>query len=65
MKLFETAPATERRTLYKYVEGHDWGGDFKQGWFTNDDALWNGLSTDQASQLKKLLNDGMTTPSKP
>jgi hypothetical protein len=64
MKLFETAPAGDRRTLYKYVEGHDWSGDFKQGWFTNDDALWNGLSTDQATQLKKLLNDGMT-PSKP
>ena len=64
MKLFETAPATDRRTLYRYVEGHDWSGDFKQGWFTNDDALWNGLSTDQAGQLKKLLNDGLSTPSK-
>ena len=64
MKLFETAPASDRRTLYRYVEGHDWSGDFKEGWFTNDDALWNGLSTEQATQLKKLLNDGMT-PSKP
>jgi hypothetical protein len=56
VRIFETAPASERRAMYRQIEGHDWNGDFRHGLFTADDKLWNGLSSSQLGQLRVIIN---------
>jgi len=55
VRLFETAPAGERRAMYRQIEGHDWNGDFRHGVFVSDDRLWNSLSRARLDQLRSLL----------
>jgi hypothetical protein len=56
VRIFETAPAGERRAMYRQIEGHDWTGDFKHGMFVSDDKLWNSLNDGQLSQLRGIIN---------
>lgn len=56
VRIFETAPAGERRAMYRQIEGHDWAGDFKQGLTVSDDRLWNGLSREQLTRLRGIIN---------
>ncbi len=56
VRIFETAPASERRPMYRQLEGHDWNGDFRHGVFVSDDKLWNGLSSSQLGQLRVIIN---------
>jgi hypothetical protein len=56
VRIFETAPSTERRTMYMQIEGHDWTGDFKQGLTVSDDKLWNALTQSQLTQLRGIIN---------
>lgn len=55
VRLFETAPASERRVMYRQIEGHEWNGDFRHGVFVSDDRLWNALSRGQLDQLRILI----------
>ena len=55
VRIFETAAASERRGMYRQIEGHDWTGDFRRGVFVADDRLWNALTGAQRSQLRGLL----------
>jgi len=56
VRLFRAAGAGERRTLYEMVEGHKWEGDFRHGWLTIDDDLWDSLSSSQLTTLRDLIN---------
>jgi hypothetical protein len=56
VRIFATAPAGERRQIYRAIEGHDWKGDWVEGVFTSDDQLWNALSRDQLKRLRDLIN---------
>src|SRR6185503_6022250 len=56
VRIFETAPAGERRAMYRQIEGHDWNGDFVHGWTVSDDRLWNALSRSQLTQLRGIIN---------
>jgi len=56
VRIFETAPSSERRAMYKQIEGHDWTGDFKHGVLTFDDKLWNSLTKAQLNQLRGIIN---------
>jgi hypothetical protein len=56
VRVFETAPAGERRAMYRQIEGHDWNGDFHHGVFTSDDKLWNSLTSGQLNQLRGIIN---------
>ncbi len=56
VRIFETAPASERRGLYQQIEGHAWTGDFRRGLWVADDKLWNALTTAQLGALRTLLN---------
>jgi hypothetical protein len=57
VRIFQTAPAGERRAMYRQIEGHDWNGDFVQGWTVSDDRLWNALSRSQLTQLRGIINE--------
>ncbi len=57
VKLFSTTAPGERRRMYKYIEGHDWAGDFRHGWTVTDDHLWDDLSSEQVARLRQLLNE--------
>jgi Domain of unknown function (DUF4157) len=63
VKLFETTLAQDRKTLYKMVEGHSWEGDFKEGWFTWDDELYDALEGDRLSRVRELINENALDPS--
>jgi uncharacterized protein DUF4157 len=56
VRIFETAPASERRGMYQQIEGHAWTGEFKHGWTVSDDNLWNALSRSQLDQLRGIIN---------
>ncbi|HZJ67215.1 MAG TPA: DUF4157 domain-containing protein [Kofleriaceae bacterium] len=56
VRIFQTAPAADRRVMYRLIEGHEWNGDFVQGWTVSDDRLWNALSRSQLTQLKGIIN---------
>ncbi len=56
VRLFDTAPASDRRPLYRLVEGHEWRGEFKHGWTVSNDDLWNDLSRAHLDHLEALLN---------
>jgi hypothetical protein len=56
VRIFETAPASERRGMYSQIEGHDWTGEFRHGLFVSNDRLWNALSGAQATQLRGIIN---------
>ncbi|HEY6173546.1 MAG TPA: hypothetical protein VIX73_03840, partial [Kofleriaceae bacterium] len=55
VEMFETAPAAERPKIYKIVEGHDWTGHFKSGWWSGDD-IRGGLNTAQRMRVEALIN---------
>jgi hypothetical protein len=55
VKLFRTASPADRHELYRYIEGHAWAGDFRHGWLTDDDGLYNSLSDAQLAELRGLL----------
>ena len=56
-QVFETThDAAEARKIYRAVEGHDWKGDFVEGWTVDDDRLWNGLTSGQHVRVKAALN---------
>jgi hypothetical protein len=55
VRVFETAPASERRAMYRQIEGHDWTGEFRHGVFVSDDRLWNSLSKAQLAQLRGII----------
>ena len=56
VRIFETAPAGERRAMYRQIEGHDWNGNFRQGWTVSDDRLWNALTSSQLNRLRGVIN---------
>ena len=56
-QVFETThDAGEARKIYKAIEGHDWNGNFIEGWTVSDDRLWNGLTDGQHARVKAALN---------
>ena len=55
--LFQTTAASERKKLYAMIEGHPWGGDFKEGWLTWDDELYNSLSGSRLDKVRNLINE--------
>jgi hypothetical protein len=57
VRLFETAPAGSRRTLYEMIEGHAWEGQFRDGVFTIDDNLVDALTYPQLDQVKTLIGN--------
>lgn len=52
VRIFETAPSSERRKMYESIEGHKWNGNFVEGWWVDDDDLWNAIDDD--ARLKRL-----------
>jgi hypothetical protein len=42
--------------MYRQIEGHDWGGDFRHGVFVSDDKLWNSLTRGQLDRLRGIIN---------
>jgi len=57
VKLFETCPPAQRRQLYQDIEGHAWKGDYQEGWFTDDDELYNSLSGAELKKVRQLINE--------
>ena len=56
-QVFETSHGSaDAKAIYRAVEGHDWKGDFVEGWTVSDDRLWNGLTGGQAARVKAVLN---------
>lgn len=55
VRLFTTAPAGDRRTIYQRIEGHAWEGQFRSGVFTIDDDLVDALTSGQLAELTTLL----------
>ena len=43
--------------LRRHIEEHEWSGDFKHGWLTADDRLWNNLDSAQIETLRGWLNE--------
>jgi hypothetical protein len=63
IKLFETAKTPgDRPQLYRLVEGHAWTGDWIEGWFVDDDELYNSLNKGQLARLRKLINEVVPAP---
>jgi hypothetical protein len=63
IKLFETARNPgDRPQLYRLVEGHAWTGDWIEGWFVDDDEIWNSLDKDQLGRLRALINENPPAP---
>jgi hypothetical protein len=56
VKMFGTAKPADRKELYRLIEGHAWGGDFRHGILVSDDSLWNSLTSHQVETLRGLLN---------
>ena len=56
VRIFQTAPVSERRGMYRQIEGHDWSGDFKHGLFTRDDDIWDSLTHAQLNRLRPIIN---------
>lgn len=59
VRLFETAPAAERKRLYELIEHHPWQGDFVRGlaYLGNRDLLAVKLDSEWLDKLKRLLHD--------
>jgi len=57
-RIFATAPPRERPEIYRRVEGHEWEGDWHEGWLKWDDDLYNGLDDDRLDRVKDLINEG-------
>jgi hypothetical protein len=58
IELFKTAKPSDRAQLYRLVEGHAWEGDWRQGFWVDDDEIWNGLSKSQLDRLRTIINGG-------
>ena len=58
VKLFQATDSSDRAKLYQLVEGHSWNGDFKEGWLTWDDELYNSLSGSRLKKVRSLINEG-------
>jgi hypothetical protein len=58
-QLFETCPASQRPLLYQMIEGHEWNGDYREGWLTWDDDLYDSLSGAELKKVRDLINEGM------
>jgi hypothetical protein len=56
IRLFATAKSSERAQIYRLVEGHAWSGDWKEGFFTGDDEIYNGLDSGQLTTLRDVIN---------
>jgi len=56
VRIFESASSSERKGMYRQIEGHDWTGDFVHGFTVSDDKLWNGLTRGQLNQLRGIIN---------
>jgi hypothetical protein len=56
IELFQTAKPSDRAQLYRLVEGHAWEGDWRQGFWVDDDEIWNGLSKSQLDRLRTIIN---------
>jgi len=57
-QMFETASRSDALEMFKRIEGHAWEGDFRNGWLTIDDDLWDDLTRDQLSRIRAHLNGG-------
>src|SRR6266850_5071857 len=57
-QIFETCPRSDRPLLYQMIEGHEWSGDYKEGWLTWDDDLYNSLSGAELRKVRDLINEG-------
>ncbi|MBL8955392.1 MAG: DUF4347 domain-containing protein [Myxococcaceae bacterium] len=57
LRIFENATPEQRKELYRQLEGHAWGGDFKNGVLTDDDGLVDALDNDQLAKLRGLMNE--------
>jgi len=58
-QIFETTPAPDRPRLYEMIEGHKWNGDYREGFLTNDDELYNSLSGGELHRVRELINEGL------
>lgn len=58
VKIFETAPSTQRPIIYQQIEGHAWKGDWIHGWTVTDDDIWDALSRPRLDKLRTLINAG-------
>lgn len=56
VEMFVSASKADRLALYKAIEGHAWNGDFRNGWTTIDDDLWDDLTSGQLARVKAALN---------
>ena len=57
-QIFETCPVSDRALLYRMIEGHEWTGDYREGWLTLDDDLYNSLSGAELRKVRNLINKG-------
>ena len=57
VKIFRNTSASQRKTLYKMVEGHAWDGDWKNGVFVTDDDMVDALNDKQHKTVKELINE--------
>ncbi len=57
LRIFENASPADRKELYRQLEGHAWGGDFKNGVLTDDDGLVDALDNDQLAKLRTMMNE--------
>jgi hypothetical protein len=57
IELFKTAAPSERKELYKRIEGHEWTGNWKDGVFTIDDDIVDSLYPEQLKRLRDIINE--------
>jgi|GEM_PF-4771265 len=57
IRIFRNSTPSQRRTLYRMIEGHTWNGDWVNGVFVTDDDMVDALSGDQLKTLKDLINE--------
>jgi hypothetical protein len=62
VRIFETAPASDRPLIYQQVEGHAWTGDWIHGWTISDDEIFNALNSTRLRRVRDLINAGWTRP---
>jgi len=56
IKIFKGTYPSDRRTLYQMVEGHPWGGDWREGASVIDDKLVDNLYRSQLNELRNIIN---------
>lgn len=63
VKIFEAMPPAGRLKIYQAIEGHEWNGNFVDGYYLEpDDDLWNAIDDDdRLRRLRDTINAGVNS----